>query len=172
MRKPGALRDPMTASENVELWHLRSGESHGVTPSQGPPQPLLLMELVRLWLPQGNKHRLCIFVGVKGNPGSWQLGSEHKRQGSEQGRVSSFLLFGYPSAPTSQSHLRKMIDPNGLFKTYCFQQCKLKAILGKKLCLYCGPMRGGGDPAAPCCSSLPTSGSVLPPSLPIQSEFE
>ena len=124
------------------------------------------MELVRLWLPQRNKHRLCIFVGVKGNPwflASWRLRAE--KAGSEQeGELFSFCLATQVPQP-SQIHLGKMIDPNGLFKTFFFfQQCKLKAILGKKHAFCCGPMRDGKETLLPPhCSASPQRGSVLPP---------
>ena len=63
------------------------------------PKPLLLMELVRLWLPQRNKHGLCMFVGLKERPWfmpRWRLRAE--RHGPSR-RASPFFLFVYPSTP-------------------------------------------------------------------------
>ena len=62
-----------------------------------------------------------MFLGVKVNPwfvASWRLRAE--KAGSEQeGELFSFCLATQVPQP-SQIHLGKMIDPNGLFKTFFF----------------------------------------------------
>lgn len=116
--------------------------------SKDHPKPLLLMELVRLRLPQRNEHGLCMFVGLKEHP--WFVPRWRLRAGE---RALSFCLSIQVPQP-SWIHLVKMIDQNCLFKTYFFQDCNLKAILGEKHTYCSGPVRGRKEALLPPLPSL------------------
>ena len=97
-----------------------------------------------------------------------KLEARHRKDRSEQeGELYFCLATQVPQ--TSLIHLGEMIDPNGLFITYFFQQCKLKAILDKRHALCCGHVRGGKETLLPPTAQPPRKMALsFPPSLPIQ----
>lgn len=126
--------------------------------SKDHPKPLLLMELVRLRLPQRNEHGLCMFVGLKEHP----LFMPRWRRRAGKRDLSFCSSIQVPQH--SWIHLVKMIDPNCLFKTYFFQYCNLKAILGERHTYCSGPVRGRKEALLPPTPQPPRDAAV---SLPL-----